>query len=179
VTGLYIQFLRNFFLACGVLDTKRTELWFCRIGAVVDACDELNSEARVCFESLPVTTGTVGLAVTHVMHSISNASICDEYKCLKGSDSFHIPPEGVLLAHKGRARLGTLHSHRVNMIYVANTRFVNRSQAAFRGTLSVVERCGVVGNTLAFGLISHGFESEHRLFSHQNASAFSELRSLA
>jgi len=39
--------------------------------------------------------------------------------------------------------------------------------------------CGVVGSTLAFGSIGHGFESEHCLFSHHSASAFSKLRSLA
>jgi len=32
--------------------------------------------------------------------------------------------------------------------------------------------------TLAFGFIGHGFESEHRLFSHHRASAFSKLRSV-
>jgi len=42
-----------------------------------------------------------------------------------------------------------------------------------------VRRCGVVGSILAFGCIGHGFESEHHLFSHQSASAFSKLRSLA
>jgi len=42
-----------------------------------------------------------------------------------------------------------------------------------------VGRCGVVGSTLAFGFIGHGLESEHRLFSHHSASAFSKLRSLA
>jgi len=42
-----------------------------------------------------------------------------------------------------------------------------------------VRRCGVVGSTLAFGSIGHGFESEHSLFSHHSASAFSKLRSLA
>jgi len=42
-----------------------------------------------------------------------------------------------------------------------------------------VRRCGVVGSTLAFGSIGHGFKSEHRLFSHHGASAFSKLRSLA
>jgi len=41
------------------------------------------------------------------------------------------------------------------------------------------ERCGVVGSTLAFGSIGHGFESKHRLFSHHGASAFSKLRTLA
>jgi len=35
-----------------------------------------------------------------------------------------------------------------------------------------------VGSTLAFGSLGHGFESEHRLFSHHGASAFSKLRSL-
>jgi len=40
-------------------------------------------------------------------------------------------------------------------------------------------RCGVVGSTLAFESIGHEFESEHRLFSHYGASAFSKLRSLA
>jgi len=40
-------------------------------------------------------------------------------------------------------------------------------------------RCGVVGSTLAFGSIGHGFESELRLFSHHRASDFSKLRSLA
>jgi len=42
-------------------------------------------------------------------------------------------------------------------------------------------RYGVVGSTLAFGSIGHGhgFESEHRLFSHHSASAFGKLRSLA
>jgi len=44
-----------------------------------------------------------------------------------------------------------------------------------------VGRCGVVGSTLAFGSIGHGFESEHHLFSHHgvSVSAFSKLRSLA
>jgi len=42
-----------------------------------------------------------------------------------------------------------------------------------------VGRCGVVGSTLAFGSIGHGFESEHSLFSHHVASAFRKLRSLA
>jgi len=41
------------------------------------------------------------------------------------------------------------------------------------------KRCGLVGSTLAFGSIGHGLESEHRLFSHHGASAFSKLRSLA
>jgi len=41
-----------------------------------------------------------------------------------------------------------------------------------------VGRCGVVDSTLAFGSIGHGFESEHSLFSHHGASAFSKLRSL-
>jgi len=44
---------------------------------------------------------------------------------------------------------------------------------------SSVGRCVVVGSTLAFGSIGHGFESEHRLFSDHGASAFSKLRSLA
>jgi len=47
------------------------------------------------------------------------------------------------------------------------------------GPSSFVGRCGVVGSTLAFGSIGHGFEYEHRLFSHHGASAFSKLRSLA
>jgi len=37
----------------------------------------------------------------------------------------------------------------------------------------IVGRRGVVSSTLAFGSIGHGFESEHRLFSHHGASAFS------
>jgi len=41
------------------------------------------------------------------------------------------------------------------------------------------ENRGIVGSTHAFGTIGHGFESEHRLFSHHIASAFSKLRSLA
>jgi len=45
--------------------------------------------------------------------------------------------------------------------------------------LLFVRRCGVMGSTLTFGSIGHGFESEHRLFSHHSASAFSKLRSLA
>jgi len=40
-------------------------------------------------------------------------------------------------------------------------------------------RCGVVRRTLAFGSIGHGFESEQRLFSHLNVSAFSKLRLLS
>jgi len=40
-------------------------------------------------------------------------------------------------------------------------------------------RRGVVGNTLAFGSIGHGFEFEHRLFSHHGASSSSKLTSLA
>jgi len=43
---------------------------------------------------------------------------------------------------------------------------------------TVMWRRGVVCSTLAFGSIGHGFESEHRLFSHHSASAFSKLRSL-
>jgi len=46
-------------------------------------------------------------------------------------------------------------------------------------TTTTVRHCGVVGSTLAFGSIDHGFESEHRLFSHHGASAVSKLRSLA
>jgi len=44
-----------------------------------------------------------------------------------------------------------------------------------------VGRCGVVGSTYTrFRIhIGHGFESEHRLFSHHGASDFSKLRSLA
>ena len=38
-----------------------------------------------------------------------------------------------------------------------------------------VGRCGVVGSTLAFGSTGHGFDSEHRYFSHHSASAFSKL----
>jgi len=44
--------------------------------------------------------------------------------------------------------------------------------------ITIVGRCGVVGSTLAYGSIGHGFESEHRIFSHHGASAFSKLRSL-
>jgi len=47
------------------------------------------------------------------------------------------------------------------------------------GAVVFVGRRGVVGSTLAFGSIGHGFESEHRSFSHHGASAFSKLRSLA
>jgi len=47
------------------------------------------------------------------------------------------------------------------------------------GSSAIVGRCGVVGSTLAFGSIGHGFESEHHLFSHHGVSAFSKLRSLA
>jgi len=43
----------------------------------------------------------------------------------------------------------------------------------------LVRLCGVVGSTLAIEFIVQGFESEHRLFSHHSASAFSKLRSLA
>jgi len=42
----------------------------------------------------------------------------------------------------------------------------------------LVGRCGVVRSTLTSGSICHGFESEHCLFSHYRASAFSKLRSL-
>jgi len=45
--------------------------------------------------------------------------------------------------------------------------------------LYVLRRFGVVGSTLAFGSMGHGFESEHGLFYHHSASAFSKLRSLA
>jgi len=45
--------------------------------------------------------------------------------------------------------------------------------------INLVRRCGVVGSTHTFGSIGHGFESEHRLFSHHSASSFSKLRSLA
>jgi len=45
--------------------------------------------------------------------------------------------------------------------------------------VAIARRYGVVGSTLAFGSIGHGFESEHRLFSHHSASAFNKLRSLA
>jgi len=53
------------------------------------------------------------------------------------------------------------------------------SLASIRISNRTVGRCGVVGSTLAFGSIGHGFESEHRLFSHQGASASSKLRFLA
>jgi len=52
------------------------------------------------------------------------------------------------------------------------------SRVAIDASLNVGRR-GVVGSTLAFGSIGHGFESEHRLFSHHSASAFSKLKSLA
>jgi len=41
-----------------------------------------------------------------------------------------------------------------------------------------VRHCGVVGSTLAFEYIGHGFESDHRLCSHHGVSAFSKQRSL-
>jgi len=46
-------------------------------------------------------------------------------------------------------------------------------------TVAIVRHCDVVGNTLAFGFIGCGFESEYRLFSHHSESVFSKLRSLA
>jgi len=46
-----------------------------------------------------------------------------------------------------------------------------------KSQFGLVRRCGIVGSTLAFGSIGHGFESEHRLFSHHSALAFSKLRS--
>jgi len=49
----------------------------------------------------------------------------------------------------------------------------------FLSVITAVGRCGVVGSTLAFGCIGHGFEFEHSLFSLHGASAFSKLRSLA
>jgi len=39
--------------------------------------------------------------------------------------------------------------------------------------------CGVVGSTLTFGSIGHGFESEHHLFSYHSTSVFRQLKSLA
>jgi len=54
----------------------------------------------------------------------------------------------------------------------------NNKISLLQGPMSV-RRCGVVGSTFAFASIGHGFESEHRLFSHHGASAFSKLRSLA
>jgi len=42
-----------------------------------------------------------------------------------------------------------------------------------------VKHFGVVGTTLAFGSIGRGFESEHPLFSHHSATAFSKLSLLA
>jgi len=47
------------------------------------------------------------------------------------------------------------------------------------GDIEVISRlCGVVGSTLAFGSIRHGFESEHRLISNHIAQALSKLRLL-
>jgi len=46
---------------------------------------------------------------------------------------------------------------------------------AIDATSHFVGRCGLVGSTLAFGSIGHVFETEHRLFSHHSASAFSKL----
>jgi len=53
----------------------------------------------------------------------------------------------------------------------------------WRRTHKTKKVCGtygvyIVGSTLAFRSIGLGFESEHRLFSHHSASAFSKLRSL-
>jgi len=49
----------------------------------------------------------------------------------------------------------------------------------WEGLVGFVRGGAVVGSTLAFGSICHGFESEHHTFSHHSASAYSKLRSLA
>jgi len=49
--------------------------------------------------------------------------------------------------------------------------YSGRHQGKPAEATSIVGRCGVVGSTLAFRSIGHGFESEHRLFSHNGASA--------
>jgi len=55
----------------------------------------------------------------------------------------------------------------------------NRNVPLRIGSEDALGRCGVVGSTLAFGSIGHGFESGYGLFSHHGKSAFSKLRSLA
>jgi len=67
--------------------------------------------------------------------------------------------------------------------HAANTELIAKQYMQVRVVCSdLVGRCGVVTvvvSTLAFGSMGHGFEPEHRLFSHHGASAFSKLRSLA
>jgi len=68
------------------------------------------------------------------------------------------------------------HLHKIRQLQGANKPLDPRQGAK---PLDPTGGCGVVGSTLAFGSVGHGFESEHRLFSHHGASAFSKLRLLA
>jgi len=70
---------------------------------------------------------------------------------------------------------------RTDVLLVSGRRIMRRymTTCSFMKTDVLVGRCGVVGSTLAFGFIGHGFESEHRIFSHHGASACSKLRSLS
>jgi len=64
-------------------------------------------------------------------------------------------------------------------IYIGLMATIQCTYIAVRGNhhnaLSCEALWCIVGSTLAFGSIGHGFESEHRLFSHRSASAFSAL----
>jgi len=62
---------------------------------------------------------------------------------------------------------------------VAYVEFIDLYTSCWMCAVYFVGCCGVVVSILAFRSIGHGFESEHRLFSHHEASAFSKLRSLA
>jgi len=55
---------------------------------------------------------------------------------------------------------------RLSPVYII-TSLVETNLRIFFGT-NIVGLCGVMGSTLAFGLIGHGFESEHRLFAHHS-----------
>jgi len=78
-----------------------------------------------------------------------------------------------------KERLQALRMHEVRM-RVLRYRFKTDEYTQYIYiAYSFLRCCGVVSITLASGSIGHGFESEHRLFSHHRASAFSKMRSLA
>jgi len=55
----------------------------------------------------------------------------------------------------------------------------NNVQWSLLNIYRVVLYVGLWCSTRAFGSIGHGFESEHRLFSHHGASAYRKLKALA
>jgi len=133
----------------------------------------------IVLRSLTVSTGAISISYLVIAILDYRLSVSSNRFC-RSADEL-LDPENIHWG-SGWNCVGIVHTSRYTRYFIGAAIFdlpLILTSYSNRSTHQLVGRCSVVNSTLAFGSIGHGFESEHRLFSHHGASAFSRLRSLA